>query len=56
MKKLLGILLFTTTLVACGKRTPLLEEKPELAPICPEGFYRIDSVKSCILSEDLSLE
>ncbi len=56
MKKLLGILFFTVILAACEKKTPLPEEKPELAPICPEGFYWIDSAKSCILSEDAALE
>lgn len=39
-------LLCLLLLSACGKSAPV-EEKPELSPLCPDGFLRIDSTKSC---------
>ena len=28
------------------------EELPEESPVCPEGFYRFDSIKSCVMMEN----
>ena len=38
----------------CGAKSQdeVVDEKPELAPICPEGFYWVDSIKSCTLILD----
>lgn len=48
------ILFLLTLLVGCSKKaeqTPQ-EEKPERASVCPEGYYWIDSVKSCVFIEN----
>jgi hypothetical protein len=45
-------------LAGCGEssRTETVNEKPELAPICPEGYYWLDTIKSCAILEDDMLE
>jgi hypothetical protein len=45
-------------LAGCGEfsGTETVNEKPELAPICPEGYYWLDTIKSCAILEDDMLE
>ena len=56
MKKIvIGVfLLCAIVLSGCGAKSQdgAVNEKPELAPICPEGFYWVDSIKSCTLILD----
>ena len=56
MKKIvIGVfLLCGIVLSGCGAKSQdeAFDEKPELAPICPEGFYWVDSIKSCTLILD----
>lgn len=56
MKKIvIGVfLLCGIVLSGCGAKSQdgAVNEKPELAPICPEGFYWVDSIKSCTLILD----
>ena len=57
MKNLLllgGLILGVFILSGCKKQK--FEEIPEIAPICPEGFYWIESAKSCVLTEDSFVE
>lgn len=53
MKKILlvAFLLFSFMFSGCGTtlQDKSFEEKPEIAPICPEGFYWVDTIKSCTL-------
>ena len=50
MKRLLFLLFLIwglgLVLSACGKKAPL-PEGMEQAPICPEGFGRVEGAKSC---------
>jgi hypothetical protein len=32
------------------------DELPEESPVCPEGFYWFESVKSCIMMENAQIE
>lgn len=48
---ILGILIFLS-----GCKEQKSGEQPEFAPICPEGFYWIESAKSCVLTEDVFVE
>ncbi len=55
MKKywLVLILFLLSLLMGCTnapEKNPQ-EEQPEQASVCPEGYYWIDSVKSCIFIE-----
>lgn len=43
--------LFVALLSGCGKQETS-SSKPELAPICPEGFCWIDSIKSCEMIDE----
>jgi len=45
-------------LAGCGESSEgeKINEKPELAPICPEGYYWLDTIKSCAILEDDMLE
>jgi hypothetical protein len=45
-------------LAGCGEssKTEMVNEKPELAPICPEGYYWLDTIKSCAILDDDMLE
>ena len=56
MKKIvIGVCLLCCMLFSgCGAKSQdeAVDEKPELAPICPEGFYWVDSIKSCTLILD----
>ena len=56
MKKILlgSFFLFSFMFSGCGgtPQNELPREKPEIAPICPEGFYWVDSIKSCTLILD----
>lgn len=56
MKKIvIGVFLLCCIVFSgCGARSQdeAFDEKPELAPICPEGFYWVDSIKSCTLILD----
>ena len=57
MKNLLllgGLILGVFILSGCKEQK--FEEIPEIAPICPEGFYWIESAKSCVLTEDSFVE
>jgi len=45
-------LLCLLLLSACGKSAPV-EEKPEVSPLCPEGFLWVDSTKSCEITPTL---
>jgi lipoprotein len=53
MKKILlgSFFLFSFMFSGCGgtPQNELSREKPEIAPICPEGFYWVDTIKSCTL-------
>ncbi|MFC2695895.1 MAG: hypothetical protein ACFN4U_02505 [Candidatus Absconditicoccaceae bacterium] len=54
-KNLIGVFLLCCMLFSgCGAKSQdeAVDEKPELAPICPEGFYWVDSIKSCTLILD----
>ena len=52
------VMFWFLVLVGCGEssRTEIVNEKPELAPICPEGYYWLDTIKSCAILEDDILE
>ena len=52
------IMLWFLVLVGCGEssKTEIVNEKPELAPICPEGYYWLDTIKSCAILDDDMLE
>lgn len=52
------IMLWLLVLAGCGESsgTETVNEKPELAPICPEGYYWLDTIKSCAILEDDMLE
>ncbi|MBB1543668.1 MAG: hypothetical protein HG456_002790 [candidate division SR1 bacterium] len=52
------IMLGFLVLAGCGESsgTETVNEKPELAPICPEGYYWLDTIKSCAILEDDMLE
>ena len=52
------IMLWFLILAGCGEssKTEMVNEKPELAPICPEGYYWLDTIKSCAILEDDMLE
>ncbi|MBF0981724.1 hypothetical protein HXK74_03755 [Candidatus Gracilibacteria bacterium] len=52
------VMLGFLVLVGCGEfsGTEIVNEKPELAPICPEGYYWLDTIKSCAILEDDMLE
>lgn len=52
------IMLWFLVLAGCGEssRTETVNEKPELAPICPEGYYWLDTIKSCVILDDDMLE
>jgi len=53
MKKILlvAFLLFSVMFSGCrdNPQDEFPREKPEIAPICPEGFYWVDTIKSCTL-------
>lgn len=53
MKKILlvAFLLFFFMFSGCrdNPQDEFPREKPEIAPICPEGFYWVDTIKSCTL-------
>ena len=51
-------MLWLLVLAGCGESsgTETVNEKPELAPICPEGYYWLDTIKSCAILEDDMLE
>lgn len=51
-------MLWFLVLVGCGESsgTETVNEKQELAPICPEGYYWLDTIKSCAILEDDMLE
>lgn len=52
------VMIWFLVLVGCGEssKTEMVNEKPELAPICPEGYYWLDTIKSCAILEDDMLE
>ena len=52
------VMLWLFVLAVCGEfsGTETVNEKPELAPICPEGYYWLDTIKSCAILEDDMLE
>ena len=50
------VMLWFLVLVGCGESSETVNEKPELAPICPEGYYWLDTIKSCAILEDDMLE
>ena len=56
MKKIvIGVFLLCCMLFSgwgAKSQDEVVDEKPELAPICPEGFYWVDSIKSCTLILD----
>ena len=55
MRKLILISCFALSVLSFAAEAKLpeaVDEKPELAPICPEGFYWVDSIKSCTLILD----
>lgn len=59
MKKSLLLILLTVYILisGCGNDEPKINMEPELSPICPEGFYRVDTIKSCeSLVDDMSQE
>lgn len=45
-------LLIVVGMFFSGCKEQKAEEQPEIAPICPEGFYWIESSKTCVLAED----
>ncbi len=51
-------MLWLFVLAGCGESsgTETVNEQPELAPICPEGYYWLDTIKSCAILEDDMLE
>ena len=61
MKRFMAFFVFMLwlfVLAGCGESsgTETVNEKPELAPICPEGYYWLDTIKSCAILEDDMLE
>ena len=61
MKRFMVVLvamLWFLVLAGCGESsgTETVNEKPELAPICPEGYYWLDTIKSRAILEDDMLE
>ena len=52
------VMLWFLVLAGCGESsgTETVNEQPELAPICPEGYYWLDTIKSCAILEDDMLE
>lgn len=52
------VMLWLFVLAGCGESsgTETVNEQPELAPICPEGYYWLDTIKSCAILEDDMLE
>ena len=57
MKKIFlmsGVLMLSLFLCGCWENENWLpkEELPEESPVCPEGFYRFDSIKSCVMMEN----
>lgn len=52
------VMLWFFVLAGCGESsgTEAVNEKPELAPICPEGYYWLDTIKSCVILDDDMLE
>lgn len=53
-----GVVLGLIVLTRCGEDSTVakVNEKPELAPICPEGYYWLDTIKSCVILEDDMME
>lgn len=52
------VMLWFLVLAGCGESSgeETVNEKLELAPICPEGYYWLDTIKSCVILEDDMLE
>lgn len=55
---ILGVVFGLLVLAGCGEENTVakVNEKPELAPICPEGYYWLDTIKSCAILEDDMME
>lgn len=51
MKKYFVLCLCLLVVAGCGSDEAQLNPEPEIAPICPEGYHWIDTIKSCEILE-----